>query len=99
MNGYNELAGLMASHSSVNIFRRFRLLNTRNLLCLQGELLHLEADLIDIVRDDNASGDSEKIRLQFDLDALINSAGDPDRKPQWEKTMEIRIKLKEYSMA
>jgi hypothetical protein len=73
-------------------------LNACDLLCLQAELLHLEADLKDIIRDNNASGDPEKIELQFDLDALINSATDASKKHLWEKTLEIRAKLKEYSM-
>jgi hypothetical protein len=97
MSGYNEVASLMASGPSLAIFRRFRVLNNRNLLCLQGELLHLENDLKDTIHEDHTSGDAEKVGLQFSIDALMSSGQDTERKHQWEQTLKIRAKLKEYS--
>ena len=96
MEGYNELAALMAAYPSLAIFRRFLPLNIRDLLIAQGELIHLEAKLRNIVREDRGSGDQDLIDLQYDIGALQRSGEDPERKHQWETTHEIRAKLKEH---
>ena len=96
MKGYNELAALMAAFSGLAIFRRFLALNIRDLLITQGELVHLEANLKRTVDQDHASGDRERVNLQFDIEALLDSAEDPEKNNQWERTVEIRTKLKEH---
>lgn len=96
MEGYNEIAALMAAYPSLAIFRRFQTLNVRDLLITQGELIHLEAEYKAIVLADRGSGDQERINLQFDIDALESSAEHPERDDQWVKTLEIRAKLKEH---
>ncbi len=96
MEGYNELAALMATYPVLAIFRRFLLLNVRDLLIIQGELTHLEAEYKDVVLEDCGSGDPQRINLQYDIGALEESAEDPERKHQWELTLKIRAKLKEH---
>ena len=96
MEGYNELAALMAAYPSLAIFRRFLPLNIRDLLIAQGELIHLEAKFKNIVREDRNSGNPELIKLQYDIGALEGSAEDSARKHQWQTTMELRAKLKEH---
>jgi hypothetical protein len=56
MSGYEKLAGLMTKHSEVATFQRFDFLNTLNILYLQAELVHLEKDLKDSMREDLESG-------------------------------------------
>lgn len=52
MNGYEKLAGLMTKHAEVATFQRFDFLNTLNLLYLQAELVHLEIELKESMKDD-----------------------------------------------
>ena len=87
---------LMAAYPSLAIFRRFLTLNVRDLLITQGELIHLEAEYKDIVLEDDRSGDSQRINLQYDIGALEGSAEDHERKQQWEVTLKLRAKLKEH---
>jgi hypothetical protein len=44
-SGHAKVATLMSHHSDLAIFRRFSKLNFQNLLYLQAELTHLEANL------------------------------------------------------
>jgi hypothetical protein len=45
MEGYAKVAHLMGTHGEFGIFRRFQTLNMQNLLYLQAEITHLEAEL------------------------------------------------------
>ena len=96
MEGYNELAALMAAYPSLAIFRRFQILYVRDLLVMQAELIHLEAELKDIILEDRSSGNQERINLQLLVCALQDSANETERKHQWKKTLVIRGKLKQY---
>jgi hypothetical protein len=52
MTGYEKLAGLMTKHAEVATFQRFDFLNTLNILYLQAEIVHLEQELRESMRDD-----------------------------------------------
>jgi hypothetical protein len=58
MTGYGKLAGLMTVHSEVATFQRFEFLNTLNILYLQAELVHLQEELRDSMKEDLESGSS-----------------------------------------
>ena len=45
MDGYNILAADMGKFPELAIFRRLPILNARNLLCMQGEIISLEQGL------------------------------------------------------
>ena len=58
--GYGAVAATMASDRDLSIFRRFAVLNTRNLLYLQSEIMSLEARLqeLDAEADDIRKGNA-----------------------------------------
>ena len=92
--GYTNLASLMGKNPEVAIFRRFSALNAKNLLYLQAELVNLEARLQRYAAD---SANSRNGVYEIDWFALSRSEKDGDRR-QWDTFLEIRAKLKEYSM-
>ena len=94
MRGYAKVAQLMASHNELAIFRRFQELNMRNLLYLQAELSHLEAELRDIVEADTKY--PECANNSYDWWSLTQ-AEDCGGAEQWDKILEIREKLDKYS--
>jgi hypothetical protein len=99
MDGYDKLATLIGENHEAAIFRRFSVLNAKNLLYLQAELVNLEAELKIITQEDKGSGDEEKKHYPYSLWHLKHSLQLPDRRyhTQWLKVLEIRQKLKEYS--
>lgn len=97
MDNYHGLATLIGTHSELALFRRFAILNAKNLLYLQSELVHLEDELKFIARKDECSGDGVKQAFKFCLFDLKEASG-TDQDLQWRKVLEIREKLKEYSM-
>ena len=52
MEGYQKLSTFIASNSEYALFRKFANLQTQNLLYLQAELTHLEAQLAGIIQED-----------------------------------------------
>jgi hypothetical protein len=58
MTGYQKLTDLMTKHAEVATFQRFDFLNTLNILYLQAELVHLEHDLRESMREDLESGNN-----------------------------------------
>ena len=67
-----------------------------NLLSLQAELVHLEAELRIFREDDDVSQLLGERGLSSSFFALRNSEG-TENAYQWNKLLEIRSKLKEYS--
>jgi hypothetical protein len=96
MEGYSNLALLMGQNAELGILRRFSRLNLQNLLYLQAELVHLEADLDQIALADQSSGHPQKSVYSRDWWSLANSKNEGDER-QWRTVLEIRGKLKEYS--
>ena len=97
MGDYGKLASLMGTYHEMALFRQFAALNAKSLLYMQSELVHLEAELSNIGLEDAYSGDGQKEAFRVSLFKLKRSSG-TDKDLQWRKVMEIREKLKEYSM-
>lgn len=95
MEGYAKVAHLMGTHPEFAIFRCFSSLNMQNLLYLQAEIIHLEAQLRTIVNQDINHGGRRY--HSKDWWSLSHSQGEGDLK-QWNKVLEIRTALKEYSI-
>ena len=97
MADYNKLASLVGAHQELTILRRFGALNAKNILYMQSELVHLQSELDGIEVENGLSGDSEKLAFQVSLFNLKDSEG-TTKDLQWQKVLEIRDKLKAYSL-
>jgi hypothetical protein len=96
MEGYNKIAQLMGRHHSLAILRKFGELNMQDLLYLQAQIIHLESELRDIaIHDKEQPGREYHSR---DWWSLAESKEDEDSE-QWNKVLEIREKLKEFSIS
>lgn len=104
MEGYNKLASLMGACPEVAILRRFGSLNARNLLYLQAELVALEDSLRACTERNKASSDADRAASARDwytlsrLGSTGNNSSDVDAGEEWRTMLEIREKLKEYSL-
>jgi hypothetical protein len=96
MDGYDKLAAFIGDSPEMSIYRRFSRLGAKNILYLQAELVNLEAELEEIIRDDKDSGDEEKEPFPYSVWHLKHSFQDQNRNAQWLKVLEIRQTLKEY---
>ena len=96
MGDYSKLAALIGTHHDLALFRGFATLNVQNILYLQAELAHLEGELANIVLDNRSFPTQETASFQVSLFDLKASSGVGDD-TQWQKVLEIRAKLKEYS--
>jgi len=97
MAGYSRLAALMGKRRDLAIFRRFSALNAKNLLYMQGELIHLEAELKMIALENRKSTDPKKADFEYSISTLMGPHTSEDGNEHWAKILEIREKLKEYS--
>jgi hypothetical protein len=97
MAGYSRLAALMGKHPDFAIFRRFSAMNSLNLLCLQGELTHLQTELEMIATENRKSKDVEKAEFEYWISTLMGPHDSEDGDRHWATILEIREKLKEYS--
>ena len=97
MAGYSKLAALKGRHHDLAILRQFSVLNAKNLLYMQGELIHLEAELRIIAAENATLQDSEKNDFEYSITTLMGPHKSKDGHEQWAKILEIREKLKEYS--
>ncbi|KAF2097314.1 hypothetical protein NA57DRAFT_77566 [Rhizodiscina lignyota] len=98
---YVGLAKFFGLADGLAIFRRFKELNTRNLLYLQAELIHLEQKLYTHSSQDSTSSDPNCRQYSTYALRLImspNSPGSTDG-AQWQTILDIREKLKEYNVA
>lgn len=98
MDGYHKLASLVSDHQELLMLRRFSTVNTKNLLYMQAEILHLEAELHDIASEDHSGCEKHRNHeyCVFDLKESYEVRGSDT---QWRKILEIREKLKEYSQS
>lgn len=92
MEGYCKVARFMGRQDEYAIFRRFRMLNAHNLLFLQAELTHLEAELFSLAQRNSP----DRLRPNQDWWTLYHSE-ETDDMEQWDKVVEIREKLEQYS--
>ncbi|KAH8710008.1 hypothetical protein GQ44DRAFT_776845 [Phaeosphaeriaceae sp. PMI808] len=97
-DGYPALACLMSSYPTNAIFRRFGELNLLHLLRLQSELQAMEKELQDIREEDASSDEYMRTLYAKDFRAMRDNleCGDP---LQYEKLVEIGVKLQEYNAA
>jgi len=94
MEGYAKIAQLMGEHSEFAIFRRFRALNMQDMLYLQAEITHLEAELRKFEQDN--SSHSGRQNHSHDWWSMASGEGEGGT-AQWELVQEIRAKLEKYS--
>jgi hypothetical protein len=89
----------MGPYPGMSMFKRFAPLNARNLLYMQAEIVDLEQQL-EILAVDDETG-TEVSHHDFAVKALKLRESildeDGDHGDQWEKVLEIRERLKEYS--
>ncbi|KAK8043321.1 hypothetical protein PG993_005751 [Apiospora rasikravindrae] len=99
MEGYAKISQLMGCQDTCAIYRRFRRLNSLNLLYLQAELTHLEEELEALAKRDAA--DPERRFHARDWWSLSqhndDDEDDESAAEQWEKVLEIREKLEQYN--
>lgn len=95
MEGYAKLSSLMANDSEFAVYRKFGALNAQNLLYYQAELMGLEEHLHELAAENHTSQDLEK-RL-FSDDYFVLSHAESGKSQQFEKMMQNRSTLKEYS--
>jgi hypothetical protein len=94
---YHLLASLISDQPDFAIFRRFLASNARDLLRLQGEIVHLERRLGIVIAADRASGDPEKAEFEFSI-ASLKGPPHPSRERglQWQMQVELGQKLDTY---
>lgn len=84
----------------MSIFRRFGTLNVQNILFLQAELAYLE-DQLDQIRREEQTSDSTSEKSRRDTLQSFYSLSQEDEdglySEQYEKMIQIREKLREYS--
>ena len=93
---YLELAELMGKYPGLAIFRRFATLNAKNLLYLQAEIAELE-DQLDLLERQDYDSTKESESKKFQWEARLLMTAPEGENQQWQKILEIRTKLKEYS--
>ena len=92
--GYPKLADYVALEPQSAIFKRFGALNAENLFYMQAEIAGLEEELREIVANDTNSRDP-KVQKFSQSWRILQAAR--ENSAQWQKRMEIRARLKEYS--
>lgn len=106
MAGYAKIAELMTRHSELATFQRFDFLNTMNVMFLQAELVHLETELRDSMKEDLESGDVDEavgittsardVNDAISTAVMGNNDEDGDQKP---KTRSISDSIETVSIA
>lgn len=94
MEGYDKLAALMTGDKGLSIFRSFKMLNTKNLLFLQAEIVIKEKEFKEIMLKDRQSGDKYREKYSSSV-RLLKGMDEPSE--QWRKWLEIRELLEKYS--
>jgi hypothetical protein len=92
--GYDKLAYFMVNEQ-YTIFRQFKSSASRDLLFLQAELAHLEEEFVALSgRDKVVEGEEELYDRNWYLLSTSKNRGCGGE--QWEKALQIRMKLREY---
>ncbi|KAL8978281.1 MAG: hypothetical protein Q9177_006442 [Variospora cf. flavescens] len=90
---------MMAHHGETAIVRRFDTLNLKNILYLQAELIHLEAELHQMELDEKFAADpGSRPAHPFSVYDLREAASS-GKATQWTKHQEIQSKLQAYNGA
>ncbi|KAL8992470.1 MAG: hypothetical protein Q9188_007576, partial [Gyalolechia gomerana] len=98
MADYTRLASMIARYGEAAIFRRFDALNIKNLLYMQAELVHLEAELHQIEKEERSSTDPSKSLHPISVYDLRDSAS-RGLVTQWTKYQDIQRKIQTYNGA
>ncbi|KAL9104874.1 MAG: hypothetical protein Q9187_008853, partial [Circinaria calcarea] len=93
--GYPQLSALMGPYTGMAIYRKFAELNALNLAYMQAEILIMEADLKSIAKIDAQSGTAEEKLFSKEIWRLREPGAN---NLQWQKILELRTMLKEYSV-
>lgn len=93
MGDYTKLGSMIANHSEAAIFRRFDVLNIKNLLYMQAEIVDLEGQLHDL---ESGSGDPAKALAPLSVQELKEAALTHESM-QWIKYKDIRSLIHGYS--
>ncbi|KAL2438392.1 hypothetical protein ABEF95_008378 [Exophiala dermatitidis] len=96
MNGYNALAARIGTYPSLAVFRRFLILHSRDLLCMQAEIVNLQQQLLPAIEVDREVKDPLRNAFEYDIAALKGPHTTKRAGLQWSLTLELRAKLKEY---
>jgi hypothetical protein len=97
-HGYDHLASFMGFFPEAAIFRRFAVLNAKNILYLQAELLWLEKELDAVAEDDAQSTNAKRREYSKEWFLLRQSVNDPHGdSQQWKIFKKIRKTLDKYS--
>ena len=102
LQGYDALAELFGRHPSLGVFRLFKELNAANLLDLQAEILNLRRDLQVFTHGKDDSSACTECDYQTPSVYHMKESDRqscPYHERIWRKKLEIREKLKEYSMS
>lgn len=94
---YPRLSEFMSLWPEVAIFRRFGALNVQNLLFLQAEIAHLEAELKMVREREEKQEDTRGILAQRSWFELSQASEDGKYCRQWAVIQDIRARLSEYS--
>lgn len=100
--GYSALAELFGGYPSLGVFHLFKDLNAANLLDLQAELLLLKRDLEVFMHAETALSrctESDPLTASVQHLKKSNRQSCPYHERIWHTKLEIRQKLKEYSMS
>lgn len=97
MEGYPRLAVLQGTYPELAIYRRFSILNARNLLYLQAEIVDLEDQLNRYTIEDLNSDETEKKKYSRNWFYLSRLSEGDVHNSQWHTALQIREKLREYS--
>ena len=92
--GYPKLADFVGLEPQLAIFKRFGALNAENLFFMQAEIAGLEEELREIIANDLKSKD-RKVKKSSSSWRMLQAAR--ENSAQWQKRMEIRERLRDYS--
>lgn len=92
LKGYPKLASIVGQYPGMAIFRRFARLNAQNLLYMQVEIAQLEEELDFVVLQDSQVDERKSYQ------AYVHDLKKGTDSPLWQKAMEVRGRLKDYSM-
>lgn len=95
--GYHRMAALVGTNPDLAIFRRFSILNTKNLMYMQGELIELGVELDLLASQDRDSQDLDMTQFEFSVERLMAAHASDSGSKQWDKILEVRQKLEAYS--
>ena len=92
MDGYDWTAYYMSKNPRTIIFRKFSMLSIKNLLYLQAEVTRLEKELAEVeCLDAHSEGCGNFRYCWWELHRQLHPGDE-----QWNKVLEIRVKLEEY---